>query len=56
MTLQADKLAKKYNISQKEAEALVSSGFESPAKIKKAKKSELPDVGKKIKDDRYKGK
>lgn len=56
MTTQADKLQKKYNLTAEEAEALVKSGFDSPAKIKAAKKSDLPAAGKKIKDERYKGK
>lgn len=53
MTLQANKLAKKYRISEKDAEALVSAGYDSPAKIKAAKKTDLPAVGKSIVTDRY---
>lgn len=54
MSLQADRLSKKYKISNEDAEKLVQAGYDSPAKIKAAKKSDLPTAGKTIKDIRYK--
>ena len=52
----ASKLQIKYNLTAGEVEQLIAAGYDTPAKIKKAKKADLPAAGKKIKDERYKGK